>query len=205
MKNQKNVDNAIPFQVILKDEFIDNRHGWELTNSNTEIAALTDQGYSLENKDIDSWHHFSLFPKVDSLKNLLIQCRIEIDSKAGPGQCGIIWGFDSKLRRLNRFCFSTKGRGCTVMHYEKNHRPVFHRFYDPFFNIDTSKPILLEIRESNDYWFFRINKQLVYIAHQIHFAEKGNGIGFYLDPGVSIRVKKLQVSQKGLSKAFSLN
>jgi hypothetical protein len=64
---------------------------------------------------------------------------------------------------------------------------------------------VFELRESNDYWFFRINKQLVYIAHRIHFASIGAGVGFYLDPGVTISIKKLQISRRGLSKAFSLN
>ena len=205
MKNLKTADNTDPFEMILKDDFIDNRHGWELSNKNSEKAEITENGYQLENKDSDSWHHFSIFPKIESLKNVLIQCRIELNSHEGPGQFGLIWGFDQKLSRLNRFCLSTEGRGCSVLHFEKNHRPVFHRYYDPFFKIDLSMPVVFELRESNDYWFFRINKQLVYMAHQIHFASIGAGVGFYLDPGVAISIKKLQISRRGLSKAFSLN
>ena len=205
MKNQKTADKLNPFDIILKDDFIDNRNGWELSNKDTEKAEIAENGYQLENKDSGNWHHFSIFPKVSSLKNVLIQCRIEIDKHEGPGQFGLIWGFDQKLSRLNRFCFSAEGRGCSIMHFEKNHRPVFHRYYDPFLKIDLNKPVILELRESNDYWFFRVNKQLVYIAHQVHFASLGNGIGFYLDPGVGISVKKLQVSRRGLSKVFSLN
>jgi hypothetical protein len=71
--------------------------------------------------------------------------------------------------------------------------------------IDTSQPVLLEILQREDYWYFRINKKLVYITHQIHMAGLGSGIGFYVDPGVSINVKKLKVSKRGVNKAFSLN
>ena len=205
MKNQKTADKLNPFDIILKDDFIDNRNGWELSDKDTEKAEIAENGYKLENKDSGNWHHFSIFPKVSLLKNVLIQCRIEIDKHEGPGQFGLIWGFDQKLSRLNRFCFSAEGRGCSIMHFEKNHRPVFHRYYDPFFKIDLSRPVIIELRESNDYWFFRVNKQLVYIAHQVHFGSLGTGIGFYLDPGVGISVKKLQVSRRGLSKVFSLN
>jgi hypothetical protein len=203
MKRQANTDDARSFQVILRDDFTDNRHGWEITNSALESAALKEEGYCLENKDRDNWHHFSIVPGLESFKDVLIQCRIEVDPKAGPGQLGLIWGFDQNLRHLNRFCFSSGGRGCTVMHFQRNHRPVFHQFYDPFFQIDLSRPVLMEMRKKNGYWLFRINKERAYIGHQSHFSSLGTGIGFYLDPGVSIRVKTLQVSRLVLSKASS--
>jgi hypothetical protein len=202
---QKDITSSSFPDIILTDSFTDNQNGWEITDTVKEVAALTDQGYHLVNKDVDRWHHFSIFPKFVTLKNLFIQCRIEVNKGIGPGQFGIIWGFDKKLQRLNRFCLSSEGRGCTVMHFERNHRPVFHRFYDPFMKIDASQPILLEILERDGYWYFRINKKLVYITHQTHMADLGNGIGFYVDPGVSINVKKLKMSKRGINKAFSLN
>ena len=190
---------------IINDDFTDNRYGWEIVSSTKETAIITSKGYQLENKDKNRWHHFSLFPEIETLSDIIIKCRIEVDVDSGLGQVGMIWGFDKSMTQLNKFCLSAQGKGCSIAHFEKNHRPVFHRYYDPFFKIDLSRPVVFELRESNDYWFFRMNKQLVYIAHQIHFASIGAGVGFYLDPGVAISIKKLQISRRGLSKAFSLN
>lgn len=194
MKNQKRAESVNISQVIIHDDFTDNRNGWQLTDAETESAILTSDGYLLENKDNTRWHHFSIFPDITTLKNILIKCKLEIDIESVPGQAGLLWGFDKNKSQLNRFCLSAAGKGCSVMHFEKNHRPVFHRFYDPFVDIGLSRSVVMEIREANGYWFFRINKKLVYIAHEIHFASKGCGIGFYLDPGVKVRIKKLRVS-----------
>ena len=198
--------SSTPAEHIIKDDFIDNRYGWEIVDSDKETAMLTCDGYLLNNKDKDRWHHFSLFPDLTSLKGIAIKCKLEIESDSGVGQVGLIWGFDTKMSQLNRFCISAAGKGCSIIHFERNHRPVFHRFYDPFINIGTlSQTAVLEVREANGYWFFRVNQQLVYIAHEIHFAAKGAGIGFYLDPGVRVRIKKLRVARRPSSKAFSSN
>ena len=191
--------------VVLTEDFSDNRLGWELTQNQTESASITESGYHLKNSSMSHWHHFSIFPGIASLQNTRIQCRIEIDPNSGPGQMGLIWGFDKKMSRLNRFCLSTEGRGCSVLHFQKNHQPVFHRFYEPFVAINRAKPVVLGIAEKYGYWSFYINKKLVYIGHQIHFSHLGNGIGFYLDPGVSITVQKIRITQKKTNKAFSLN
>ena len=205
MKNQNLADQSDSPLYIIKDDFIDNRNGWELVESEKETAVFTQKGYLLANKDTDRWHHFSLYPEISSLKNLHIKCQLEVDINSGLGQIGLIWGFDKKSNRLNRFCLSAQGKGCSIMHFERDHRPVFHRFYDPFMDVDLSKPVVMEIREANDYWFFRINKKLVYIGHQTHFAGKGGGVGFYLDPGVVARIKGLRVYKRPISKAFSSN
>jgi len=202
MKNQSNT----PPEPIIVDDFIDNRNGWEIVDSDKETAQLTPEGYLLNNKDSDRWHHFSLYTGLSSLKDVAIKCKLEIDEASAVGQIGLIWGFDKNFSRLNRFCMSATGKGCSVMHFERNHRPVFHRFYDPFVDLGLlSRTAVLEIRETNGYWFFRVNKQLVYIAHEVHFAAKGAGIGFYLDPGVIVRVKKLRVTRHPISKVFSSN
>jgi len=206
MKNQNLANTPTPADDIINDNFIDNRYGWEIVDSSKETAALTPDGYEIENKDKDRWHHFSLFPEIDSLKGIVIKCKLEVDVNSGLGQVGLIWGFDKSMSRLNRFCVSAEGKGSSVIHFEKNHRPVFHRFYDPF--VDSGlffRPAILEIREVNGYWFFRVNKQLVYIAHEVHFANKGVGFGFYVDPGVKVRVKKLRVYKRLASKVFSSN
>lgn len=206
MKNQILSSDFIANGFIIKDDFSDNRYGWEIVDSTKEMAHFTTEGYVLANKDLDQWHHFSLYPAAVSLKDILIRCRFEIDSDSGCGQIGLIWGFDSKMTQLNRFCLSAAGRGCSILHFERNHRPVFHRFYDPFIDIGSeNRTVVLEIRESNGYWFFRVNKQLVYVAHEIHFASKGAGVGFYLDPGVKACIKKLWMAKRPLNKAFSLS
>ena len=48
MKNDKTADKMHPFDIILKDDFIDNRNGWELSDKDTEKAEIAENGYQLE-------------------------------------------------------------------------------------------------------------------------------------------------------------
>lgn len=202
------------------DNFSNNNSGWEITNSDSETAIINENGYQLTNHTSERWMRYTLFPKIGDRKNLLIQCELEIDEHSDLGQIGILWGFNESHTRLNRFCISSSGNGCTIMHFNNNHRPVFFRFFDPFFSIDKNsglaigesglkrtgtRKVSFEIRECNNYFFFRINKKLAYIGHVSHFADMGEGVGFYVDPGVSATIKKLKISRLTSSKAFSLN
>ena len=61
MKNQKTADKLNPFDIILKDDFIDNRNGWELSDKDTEKAEIAENGYKLENKDFGNFRFFGVF------------------------------------------------------------------------------------------------------------------------------------------------
>ena len=192
-------------ETLFYENFSNNNAGWEIVNNDTEAAVITENGYEIKNTDLDEWKRYTLFPNMDSKKNIRMRCTLEIIPGLSIGQIGIMWGFNEKHHQLNRFCISTSGSGCTIMHFEKNHRPVFYRFYDPFFSIGNTKEVAFEIREINNYFFFRINKQLVYIGHTSHFADLGSGFGFYVDPGVAASVKKIKIDRAISNKVFSLN
>jgi len=90
MKNQNLTSSPTPAEYIINDDFIDNRYGWEIVDSSKETAAMTPGGYQIENKDKDRWHHFSLFPEIDSLKGIVIKCKLEVDVNSGLGQVGYV-------------------------------------------------------------------------------------------------------------------
>ena len=194
-----------PASCLFYEDFSNNKANWEITKNEAETSTITENGYELKNTDQDRWHHFSVFPKIGNLKNIRIRCLLEVNELSSLGQIGIIWGFDKTLRRLNRFCISSSGNGCSIMHFERNHRPVFYRFFDPFFSIEKTRKVFFEIRERDNYFFFRINKKLVYIGHISNFADLGEGFGIYLDPGVSATVKKIKITKAILNRAFSLS
>ena len=108
MENLNLSDIPATPDYIINDDFTDNRYGWEIVSSTKETAIITSKGYQLENKDKNRWHHFSLFPELESLKDIVIKCRIEVDVDSGLGQVGIIWGFDKSMTRLNKFCLSAQ-------------------------------------------------------------------------------------------------
>ena len=191
--------------TLFYENFSNNNANWEITQNDKESAAITTNGYELKNTDEDVWHHFSVFPEIGNTKNIRMRCLLEIDPKSDLGQIGIIWGFDQKMSNLNRLCISTNGTGCSVLHFTKNHCPVFFRFFDPFFSIGKTNKVLFEVREYKNYYFFRINKKLAYVGHVSHFADEGNGFGIYIDPGVSASVKKIKISRTTSNTVFSLN
>lgn len=195
MSVKKNSEDKVLLLNRLYERFEANLIGWEEVDNKDEYAAIEANGYILKNKDIHHWHHFSLFMLVPEQTGLYMRAIIEVDPESGPGQFGLLWGYNEKVSRLNRFCLSAAGKGTSIVHFERNHRPVFYRYYDHFTSFDTRKPVLLEIREHKGYFCFSVNRRTVYLAHCSHFADLGNGVGFYLDPGVSIRVKKFQVAQ----------
>lgn len=194
MNDKENKEEPLLLQNRLYEDFQANFRGWQEVDNKEEFASIDMDHYILKNRDIDRWHHFSLFPDIPEVTGLYIRTLISIDPESHPGQFGLIWGFDPKMKRLNRFTLTSTGKGASVVHFERNHRPVFHRFYDHYFSVNTEKRILMEIREDSGYFYFTINRRLAYIGHTSHFVNNGYGVGFYLDPGVSIKVKKLQVA-----------
>ena len=108
----------------------------------------------------------------------------------------MVWGFDKNCENLNRFTLSADGQRALIMHFEKDHKNVFHRFQNrklPKFNIN--KPVRFTIIKLGEYFHFLINKTNVYIAHESFFAACGNFAGYYIEPGLSIKSNYLEVKR----------
>ena len=181
-------------QTLLFEKFQNNQNEWEIVDAIDETAYIDEEGYHVSNKNENRWHHFSIHPLISTSKDRIVQCIIELEECNAYGQFGLMWGFDKSLKRVNRFSIPVNGKGSSIVQFEKNHKNIFYGFYEPYVSIDPNQPILFEISRVDRYYFFRVNKQLVYISHIAHFTDMGRGIGFYLEPGIKICVKKLRIS-----------
>lgn len=182
----------IKWETLFYEPFTDNSRNWEEVDIPTEYAAITESGYTLQNRGNSNWTFYHLPMPLLPEDNFELRARIETAERMKEGEFGLVWGFGKKPELLNRFALSTDGRRCTVCYFEKNHRQIFHRFHALLPDLSTY-PAEFFIRKYGAYYFFYLNNLLVYVGHKYHFTWQGNRIGFYVEPGLSITVTELSL------------
>jgi hypothetical protein len=176
-------------QSLFKETFVNNKRKWEVVENESETSEIRDGNYWMKNKTISDWNYYKTKSIVKQNQDFILETDIELVEKEDAyGHFGLVWGFDDKVENLNRFTLSADGKRALIMHFEKDHNRVFHRFHIR----NTSKyPINKKIRFSliklGDYFHFLINKEKIYCAHVSVFSKNGNCMGFYIEPGLSIK------------------
>lgn len=184
-------------QSVLQDNFSNNKRKWEITDIQSEKSEIKKGYYHMDNKSETRWNFYKTKTSLKDNQDFVFEASIELESKEDSwGHFGLVWGFDEEHQFLNRFTLSGDGRRALIMHFQKDHKRVFHRFQNrklPKFNIN--KPILFSIIKMGDYFHFLINETTAYIAHESLFAAEGNYIGYYIEPGLSIKSNYIEVKK----------
>ena len=197
-------------QSVLQDNFANNKRKWEITDISSEKSEIKEGYYHMDNKSETNWNFYKTKTSLKDNQDFVFEASIELENKEDLwGHFGLVWGFDEDHQFLNRFTLSADGRRALIMHFQKDHKRVFHRFQNrklPKFNIN--KPIRFSIIKMGDYFHFLINEITVYIAHESLFAAEGNYIGYYIEPGLSIKsnyieVKKIKARPMKVSSGFN--
>lgn len=197
-------------QSIFQENFLNNKRKWEITDISSERSDIKEGYYYMHNKSESRWNYYKTKTSLKTGQDFVFEASIELENKEDSwGHFGLVWGFDKDHHFLNRFTLSADGRRALVMHFEKDHKKVFHRFQNrqlSAFNI--KKPIHFCIIKIGDYFHFLINEETVYMAHESLFASEGSYIGYYIEPGLSIRsnhieVKKIKARKMGVATGFN--
>ena len=187
-------------RTVLTEKFINNKRKWEEVNIASEKAIVKDGCYWMSNTSKSSWNYYKTKVPLKKGEDFLIETIVELEKREDVyGHFGLVWGFDEDRKFLNRFTLSADGKRALIMHFEKDHNRIFHRFQNrklPKF--DLKKPIHFSIIKMGEYFHFLINKQKVYMAHESVFCSNGVFAGYYIEPQLSMKstffeVKKIKL------------
>lgn len=182
-------------ETLFMDDFDNNLKGWELTRNMDEQTFMKDGYYWMENLDTRSWRYYKMKMPIKQKHDFIIDTKIEILSKDEYGHVGLVWGFDKELEALNRFSVSADGERFVVMHFQKDHHQVYHRFHYREHDPVKTTLVRLSIVKISGYFYFLLNGKLVYTCHASHFADQGPYCGFYVEPGILIRSPYIEVKR----------
>lgn len=182
-------------ESLFMDDFDNNLKGWEVTRNMEEQAFMKDSYYWMENTDKSNWKYYKMKMPLKRKDDFIIDTKIEILSKDEYGHVGLVWGFNKDREVLNRFSVSADGERFVVMHFQKDHHQVYHRFHYREPNPVKTDVVRLSIVKISGYFYFLLNSKLVYTCHATHFADYGPYCGFYVEPGILIRSPYIEVKR----------
>lgn len=197
-------------QTKFKSDFSTNKQHWEKVNNEFEEAKIDKGFYWMKNKSSQQWHYFKTKSPVYHFDHFVFDTSIELLSKNEQGHFGLVWGFDKNMENLNRFCLSADGERLLIMHFQKNHETVFHRFHKRLSpKINMNQPIRFTIIKMGNYFHFLINKKNRYICHESQFNNNDQFVGYYLEPGLHIKssyfeIKKLTANEMDVFTGLNL-
>jgi hypothetical protein len=184
-------------QSILLENFSNNNRKWEIVDIETEKTMIKEGYYHMHNTSTRRWNYYKMKTALKKGQDFIIETIIELNKKEDNyGHFGLLWGFDNKIDYVNRFTLSADGKRALIMHFEKDHHKIYHRFQNrklPFINL--KKPIQFSIIKLGEYLHFFINQRKIYLAHESLFANDNSYIGYYIEPGLSIKSNYLEVKK----------
>lgn len=193
-------------QIVFNDLFHPGLSSWEITSKPEEQSYIRNGYYWMENKSDNHWMYYKNKMPLMPSDDFFIDTQLDLLSDRGYGYFGLCWGFDEDKEVLNRFTLSADGERCTVIHFQKDHNRVFHRFQVKTNLQLKNTTIGLSILKIQNYYYFLLNKKLVYCCDVTRFAQQGPYFGYYVEPGLFIRspymtVERL-ISKSDNEKAF---
>lgn len=182
---------------ILLEKFIDNKRKWEQVAIASETAFIKDGYYHMQNHSKNRWNYYHTNTPLKSGENFVLETSIQLETKEDVfGHFGLIWGFDKERNYLNRFTISADGKRALIMHFEKDHKRIIHRYQNRKLPaIKTFNSVHLGIIKLGAYFHFSINRVNIYSAHESLFADEGSLIGYYIEPGLLIKSNYLEVKR----------
>lgn len=149
--------------------------------------------------------HWVCLIKESILKNCKewqINTEIELVSTAGVGYYGLAWGLKKNIKTINCFCLSADGRQCIMSSFSES-MYLFSNRNQMVMETPLKGKIIFSILKTLDYYFFFLNKILVYVCSSQVFKNEGTFIGYYMDPHLFIRSPQLEVEQLVTRKAVA--
>jgi hypothetical protein len=182
-------------KMVFNKVFVPGQAAWEIVDSDSERTFVKNNHYYMENLTETQWNFYKNKMPDNIGENWLIETQIEVLSKDQYGHFGIVWGFDERRECLNRFTVSADGERGLVAHFQKDHHRIFHRFQKKFSSDQTYFPVDFALLKLDNYFYFLLNKQLMYICEQSHLGDYGNYFGYYIEPGLFIRSSYMNINR----------
>jgi hypothetical protein len=188
-------------KMVFNKVFVPGQSAWEMVDTDSERTFIKNNHYYMENLTEGRWNYYKNKMPANIGENWMIETSIELLSRDQYGHFGIVWGFDEEREHLNRFTVSADGERGVVMHFQKDHHRVYHRYQKNFSDLSTSYPVNLAVLKLDNYFYFLVERQLMYICEQSHMANYGNGFGYYIEPGLFVRSSYMTVNRLTLNES----
>lgn len=188
-------------KMVFNKVFVPGQSAWEMVDTDSERTFIKNNHYYMENLTESRWNYYKNKMPANIGENWMIETSIELLSRDQYGHFGIVWGFDEEREHLNRFTVSADGERGVVMHFQKDHHRVYHRYQKNFSDLSTSYPVNLAVLKLDNYFYFLVERQLMYICEQSHMANYGNGFGYYIEPGLFVRSSYMTVNRLTLNES----
>ena len=107
-------------QILLKEDFKNNKRKWEIVDIDTEYSSIKEAYYYMENKSSSQWNYYKTKSTIKSEDFFILDTAIELLSAEKYGHFGLVWGFDKAREVLNRFTISADGKRAVIMQFEKD-------------------------------------------------------------------------------------
>lgn len=185
------------YETLLHEVFATSPHGWEIVNKPSEEAYMKGNYYYMENKSENYWMYYHKKTKLKATDDFILKAKLGVALAKGQGSFGLLWGFNEKSPALNRFILSSTGRYYGMVHFERKHSLSFQRNYGRLPR--QRKKALHEMT------LVKLGKQLFFFADEHTeplfqcnaeaYPWLGNHIGFYVEPGIQLKVESLQLTR----------
>lgn len=172
--------------AVADERFAPGTTGWERVQNEDEHTFIEKGHYWMENRSDTRWMYYKYKLPLKRNDDWMLRTEVELMRREGYGHYGLVWGFDEDREHLNRFTVSADGRRCLVMHFQKDHHVVYHR-YQKRLSRPLQGKVELGILKIGSYYYFLLNRELVYVCEASAFAAEGPYAGYYTEPGIFIR------------------
>lgn len=173
-------------KTVADERFQPGTTAWEITQCPEEQSFIDNGYYWMENSSDNDWMYYKYKLPLKRRDDWLLHTQLELLRSESYGHYGLVWGFDADIEQLNRFTVSADGERCLVMHFQKDHRVVYHR-YQKRFATPLKGTVELSILKISNYYYFLVNKTMIYLCEASAFAAAGPYAGYYLEPGLFVR------------------
>lgn len=179
--------------IVLKEDFADNRNGWQTYSTETGQRADIKEGYYDIEPGVNPYGFFTTIPiALNPNRDFEIACEIQKISGPGNFYFGLVWGYKDSNNFFNIGIISLGGLALT-----KKVNGVFQDY------LDTQRPWSEAVYKGNSTNTLRIKKKgydLEFFVNE-HFVHRmpfepffGPGIGFVIYNDIHISVDSLVVT-----------
>ena len=191
------VIEVIHRQTVVNELFHPGTTPWELVHKESEQAFIKDGYYWMENTSHTDWMYYKYKIPFKRETDWLLDAELELisPSQSSFGHYGLVWGFQEDREYLNKFTVSADGDRCLVMHFQKDHHRIMHRYQKKLTPAPHGQPVQLSILKAQNYYYFLVNRTMVYMCEASCFAHRGPYMGYYVEPGLFIRSPRITLER----------
>lgn len=179
---------------VLKEDFRSKKRKWETIDS--ESGVINDGFYHMQNDASDKHACYKTNAPLKSKEDFLMDASVELVNHNKSGYFGLVWGVDKVFNYSNKFTISFDGENAIITSCEKNSKSNYYQFEGKILpKIKPDEPVRFSVIKLGAFYYYLINNKIINIVNETQLVFGGPCIGFYVDPGLSVKSKYLEIKK----------